>query len=114
MGATVTRWWWVRHAPVTAHGGRIYGQEDYPAELSDGAAFATLASLLPTEPVWVTSHLRRTGETAAAIFAHTPAGVSDCLVEPDIAEQHVGAWHGLTHGELCDLRGVARDDFGLW
>jgi broad specificity phosphatase PhoE len=114
MGATVTRWWWVRHAPVTAHGGRIYGQEDYPADLSDGPAFAALASLLPTEPVWVTSHLRRTRETAAAIFAHTPAGVSDCLVEPDIAEQHVGAWHGLTHGELCDLRGVARDDFGLW
>ena len=32
-----TRWWWVRHAPV-ASGGRIYGQDDLPADCSDGAA----------------------------------------------------------------------------
>src|SRR5215468_9801079 len=98
MALAVTRWWWIRHAPVTGHGGRIYGQEDYAADLSDGPAFAALAGLLPTEPVWVTSHLRRTRETAAAIFAaRTPAIAPGCLVEPDIAEQHVGAWHGLTH-----------------
>jgi alpha-ribazole phosphatase len=113
MAATVTRWWWIRHAPVTGHGGRIYGQEDYPADLSNTAAFAALATLLPAEPVWVTSHLRRTRDTAAAILAartHKP----DCLIEPDIAEQDVGAWHGLTHDELNALRGVARDDFALW
>src|SRR3954465_13807642 len=23
---TRTRWWWIRHAPVRAHGGRVYGQ----------------------------------------------------------------------------------------
>ena len=113
MAATVTRWWWVRHAPVTGHGGRIYGQEDYPADVSDTAAFAALAALLPAEPVWVTSHLRRTRDTAAAIFA-ARARAPDCLIEPAIAEQHVGAWHGLTHDELNDLRGVAADDFGLW
>jgi broad specificity phosphatase PhoE len=113
MAATVTRWWWIRHAPVTGHGGRIYGQEDYPADLSNTAVFAALATLLPPQPVWVTSHLRRTRDTAAAIHAaraHQP----DCLIEPDIAEQHVGAWHGLTHDELNALRGVARDDFALW
>jgi len=113
MTATVTRWWWIRHAPVTGHGGRIYGQEDYPADLSNTAAFAALATLLPPEPVWVTSHLRRTRDTAAAILAacaHKPS----CLIEPDIAEQHVGTWHGLTHDELNAMRGVARDDFALW
>jgi broad specificity phosphatase PhoE len=115
MAATVTRWWWIRHAPVTGHGGRIYGQEDYPADLSDSACFAALASLLPAEAVWVTSHLRRTRDTAAAIIA-ARAGVAlpDCLIEPDIAEQHVGAWHGLTHDDLNALRGVAQDDFALW
>jgi broad specificity phosphatase PhoE len=113
MTATVTRWWWIRHAPATGHGGRIYGQEDYPADLSDTATFAALAALLPAAPVWVTSHLRRTRDTATAIHAarvHQP----DCLIEPDIAEQHVGTWHGLTHDELNALRGVARDDFALW
>jgi len=113
MTATVTRWWWIRHAPVTGHGGRIYGQEDYPADLSDTAAFAALAALLPAAPVWVTSHLRRTRDTAAAILAARPQK-PDCLIEPDIAEQHVGTWHGLTHDELNALRGIAPDDFALW
>lgn len=115
MAATVTRWWWIRHAPVTGHGGRIYGQEDYPADLSDLATFAALAGLLPAEPVWVTSHLRRTRDTAAAIAAaRTGAPAPNCLTEPDIAEQHVGAWHGLTYDELNALRGVGADDLGLW
>lgn len=115
MATTVTRWWWIRHAPVTGHGGRIYGQEDYPADLSDAATFSALARLLPADPVWVTSHLRRTRDTAAAIFAARPGTVApDCLTEPDIAEQHVGAWHGLTHEEMNAQRGVDEDPFALW
>jgi alpha-ribazole phosphatase len=115
MAAIITRWWWIRHAPVTGHGGRIYGQEDYPADLSDGATFAALAALLPPDPVWVTSHLQRTRGTAAAIIAACArAGAPHCLIEPDLAEQHVGTWHGLTHDDLNARRGVARDDFALW
>jgi alpha-ribazole phosphatase len=115
VAATVTRWWWIRHAPVNGHGGRIYGQEDYPADLSDTAIFAALANHLPAAAVWVTSHLRRTRDTAAAILAaRTRTHATDCLTEPDIAEQHVGAWHGLTYDELNALRGVAADDLGLW
>ena len=115
MATTVTRWWWIRHAPVTGHGGRIYGQEDYPADLSDIAVFGALANLLPAEAVWVTSHLRRTRDTAAAIrAARTRPHATDCLTEPDIAEQHVGAWHGLSYNELNALRGVGADDLGLW
>jgi broad specificity phosphatase PhoE len=120
MPATVTRWWWIRHAPATGHGGRIYGQEDYPADLSDSESFAALAALLPAEPVWVTSHLRRSHETAAAIAAaHARRAGHDArlpgwVVETDIAEQHVGAWHGLTHDELNALRGSGQDALALW
>jgi broad specificity phosphatase PhoE len=115
MAARVTRWWWIRHAPVTGHGGRIYGQEDYPADVAGGATFAALADLLPADAVWVTSHLRRTQATAAAIMAARPCGaVPACLVEPAIAEQHVGAWHGLTRQQLDVLRGAADDPFSLW
>jgi broad specificity phosphatase PhoE len=118
MGTVVTRWWWVRHAPVTAHGGRIYGQEDYPAELADGESFMALAARLPAAPVWVTSHLRRTQQTAAAILAARGQVVAESappwLIEPDIAEQHVGGWHGLTHDQLNALRGVGDDPFSLW
>ena len=28
LGVVVTRWWWVRHAPVRSDGGNIYGQFD--------------------------------------------------------------------------------------
>jgi len=120
MMATVTRWWWVRHAPATGHGGRIYGQEDYPADLSDRASFAALADLLPAAPIWVTSHLRRARDTAAAILdarrfaAATDAEAPGCVIEPAIAEQHVGDWHGLTYEELNAIRNVGPDDFQLW
>src|SRR5262245_39021124 len=116
MPLVITRWWWVRHAPVTAHGGCIYGQEDYPADCADGASFAALAALLPAEPLWVTSHLRRTRETAAAILSARGREPAErpWLVEPDIAEQHVGGWHGLTHDQLNALRGVDDDPFSLW
>jgi alpha-ribazole phosphatase len=116
--ATVTRWWWIRHAPVTGHGGRIYGQEDYPADVSDIATFAALAALLPARPVWVTSHLRRTHETANAILSaltsNGDAASPSRVIERDIAEQHVGAWHGLTNDELSALRGIAQNGFELW
>jgi len=120
VATTVTRWWWIRHAPVTGHGGRIYGQEDYPADVSDAATFAALATLLPQEPVWVTSHLRRTHDTANAILSARTidsAGIAASphrIIEPDIAEQHVGAWHGLTHDELNALRGLVHNGFELW
>ncbi len=103
-----TRWWWVRHAPVTNHDGRIYGQKDVAADVSDRAAFAALAARLPPSAVWVTSHLGRTRQTAAAIAA---AGleIGAPLIEPDIAEQNFGAWQGLTYSEVSTLKGAYHD-----
>jgi broad specificity phosphatase PhoE len=96
-----TRWWWVRHAPVTNHDGRIYGQNDVPCDTSDRAAFRALAALLPADAVLVTSHLRRTHETAAAIAA---AGLAlpAPVVEPALAEQHLGDWQGQRPAEVYD------------
>jgi broad specificity phosphatase PhoE len=100
MSVLVTRWWWIRHAPVTGHGGRIYGQGDVDADCADGALFAALAALMPAEAVWITSNLRRTQQTAAAIAAAGAGAAPALLVEPDLAEQHFGDWQGLTHAEL--------------
>lgn len=88
---TVTRWWWIRHAPVTEGHGEIYGQRDLDADCSDRDAFGWLAGTLPKDAVWVTSHLRRTHQTADAI------GSAGCpqpapLREPAFAEQHFGEW----------------------
>lgn len=104
MDAVVTRWWWIRHAPVTNYGGRIYGQSDVDADCSDTAVFAGLAAALPHDAVWVTSQLRRTRQTADAIGLACGAASKlppALVVEPDLAEQHFGQWQGLTHAELA-------------
>ena len=102
----VTRWWWVRHAPVES-GGRIYGQSDLDCDVGDRAAFETLARRLPSDALWVTSHLRRTHQTAEAILgAMRGKGPArrQVLREADLAEQHFGDWQGLSHAELAERR----------
>ncbi len=100
MSGIETRWWWVRHAPVVDHGGRIYGQMDMPCDMSDQRALLALAEILPKGAVWVTSHLARTQATAAAIVA---AGLDapPPFVEPDFAEQNFGAWQGKSWDEIA-------------
>ena len=92
----MTRWWWIRHAPVP-DGGRIYGQSDLPCDCSNARTFAALAAEVPANAVWVTSNLIRTRQTAEAILAadlHKFAGV-ELNAEPELAEQHLGEWQGL-------------------
>jgi len=90
-----TRWWWVRHAPVRATGGRIYGQSDPPCDCSDRPVFERLARILPRGAVWFASHLRRAHQTAAAIWE---AGYGDGIElrsAEALAEQHLGDWQGM-------------------
>jgi alpha-ribazole phosphatase len=113
MSATVTRWWWVRHAPVP-DGGRIYGQRDLPCDCSSAEVFAGLAAELPAGAVWVTSNLVRTTQTAAAILAAGPdkyAGVELDAV-PALAEQHLGDWQGLDRKTFFAERQIGTH--GLW
>lgn len=99
MKAIVTRWWWIRHAPVVDDGGRLYGQRDMPADTSDGAAFRALATGLPEGAVWITTHLQRTKQTAHAIRA---AGLDagEPAVETDLVEQGFGEWQGQLRSAL--------------
>jgi broad specificity phosphatase PhoE len=92
----LTRWWWIRHAPVPDDG-RIYGQSDLDCDCTDDLIFSTLARELPTDAVWLTSNLARTRQTAAAIRAkaNDRHGSAEPMIEPDLAEQHLGHWQGL-------------------
>jgi alpha-ribazole phosphatase len=106
----VTRWWWVRHAPVTVNNGRCYGQTDVPCDCSNDAAFAALAKLLPRDAVWVTSPLQRTHMTASGIVraglpGPDPIPGPDVIVEPDLIEQHFGEWQGVPYAELAERNG---------
>ena len=90
---TTTRWWWVRHAPVPDMQGILYGSDDVPCDTSDRAAFVHLASVLPADAHWMTSHLSRTHHTANAI---REAGLDfpEPVIEPHLGEQNFGDWQG--------------------
>jgi alpha-ribazole phosphatase len=111
-----TRLWLVRHAPVD-HGGRIYGQADLSCDCSETTLFTGLAEKLPRAAVWVTSNLRRTHETAAAIVraglpGPQPIPGPDAVEMADLAEQDFGQWQGLTYEELEESR--AGDFHRFW
>ncbi len=109
-----TRWWWVRHAPVP-DGGRIYGQGDLDCDCSKTSVFSAVAASLPDDAVWVTSSLKRTHQTAAAIIAasagrHAPEVMAGY---PELAEQHFGDWQGQHRDEFRKTRGITPMSFWL-
>ncbi len=99
---TVTRWWWVRHAPVPNPEQRCYGQRDMTCDTSNLAMFRALAARLPADAIWVTSTLSRTKATAAAIHAAVePVRPAPALLhEHGLMEQHFGEWQGRTYVEI--------------
>lgn len=106
--AQTTRWWWVRHGPVHNPDRRLYGQSDLDAHFPDEQAVAALAARLPRDALWLTSHLRRTHQTADALIKtleKKPAAGPDAHTA--LAEQHFGDWQGLSFSELRELG----DDF---
>jgi alpha-ribazole phosphatase len=106
MTHTVTRWWFVRHAPVIGVNGRVYGQDDLEADCADEAQFRHLAGMLPHDAVWLVSHLKRTHQTASAILAaRVMETVPAPIITSELAEQHFGDWQGLTYAELEAKRG---------
>lgn len=100
MGA-VTRWWWVRHAPVPNPERRCYGQWDKDCDVSNEALFQHQAKLLPKGAVWYASNLLRARKTAEHL-ARAGADMDELHVEPDLAEQHFGSWQGLTYVEIAE------------
>ncbi len=110
-GVRSTRWWWVRHAPVTDLHGFIYGDSDPEADVTELAVFQSVARRLPQGAVWIVTNLRRTRQTAEAI-ARAGGDLADLLVEPDFREQGFGEWHGRSHAE----HDAARCDpfVGIW
>jgi len=106
-----TRWWWIRHAPVTHLAGFIYGDSDPEADVTELALFQSVARKLPEDALWIVTSLKRTRQTADAI-AHAGFDVPPPLVEPELREQGFGAWHGRTHSEHDATRS---DPFvGIW
>lgn len=97
----------VRHALVEPSARAVvYGSMDVAVcELAlrqEAAAYRWLAARLPEGARWVVTPLSRTRATAAAIFAAGYAS-APLEVEPDLAEQYLGEWQGLSHERFAAL-----------
>ncbi|WP_315705622.1 MULTISPECIES: histidine phosphatase family protein [unclassified Bradyrhizobium] len=99
-----TRWWWVRHAPVRNDGGNIYGQTDIACDTSDRIVFEAVAKILPRNAVWYASNLRRTHQTAEAIWATGFPQPETMIKEAAFAEQHLGQWQGMNRAAFLASR----------
>jgi broad specificity phosphatase PhoE len=108
MFTRITRWWWVRHAPVTVNNGRVYGADDLDCETDDEAAFRGLAAILPPDAALVVSTLRRTHQTVDAIRRAGLALPAQPVVEHDFREQSFGDWQGLPYEDFLALRAAQR------
>ena len=104
--AVTTRWWWVRHAPVREDGGCIYGQQDIGCDTSDRAVFEAVGRILPRHAVWFASHLRRTHQTAEAIWSAGFPRPERLHQEAALAEQHLGQWQGMNRKAFLASRPV--------
>jgi alpha-ribazole phosphatase len=105
-GTVATRWWWVRHAPVREDGGCIYGQKDIGCDTSDREVFEAVAKILPRDAIWFSSNLKRTHQTADAIWATgfpKPAGMTQ---DAAFAEQNLGEWQGLNRAAFFASRPI--------
>ncbi|MGE5158709.1 MAG: histidine phosphatase family protein [Gemmatimonas sp.] len=105
-GVVATRWWWVRHAPVREDGGCIYGQTDIGCDTSDRVVMEAVGKILPRNAVWFASNLKRTHQTAEAIWAAGFPRPLELIQEAAFAEQHLGRWQGLNRGAFMASRPV--------
>ena len=104
QGVVATRWWWVRHAPVREDGGCIYGQKDIGCDTSDRVVFDAVGKILPRNAVWFASNLKRTHQTADAIWAAGFPKPATMPHEAALAEQHLGEWQGLNRAAFLASR----------
>jgi broad specificity phosphatase PhoE len=102
----ITRWWWVRHAPVRSDGGNIYGQQDIECDTGDREVFEAVAKILPRNAIWVASNLKRTHQTAQAIWAAGFPKPATMPHEAAFAEQHLGEWQGMNRAAFLASRPV--------
>jgi alpha-ribazole phosphatase len=107
----VTRWWWVRHAPVRNDGGNIYGQTDLACDTSDTEVFEAVAKILPRDAVWFASNLKRTHQTAEAIWAAGFPKPAALIQEAAFAEQNLGRWQGMNRAAFLASQPVGSSWF---
>lgn len=99
MKPTTTRWWWIRHAPVADGEGIVYGRKDMEIEIPDPAFIEKIASRIPANAVWITSSLKRTGDTARLFSRFHPESTNP-VIDPELQEMSFGDWEGVRREDI--------------
>lgn len=102
----VTRWWWIRHAPLRLPPGAMAGRLDADVDLSDTGMIEDARHRLPVDALWLTSPLSRSIRSAAAL---APRVATRCV--PDLTEQDFGHWQGRTHAEVWENEQAVAERF---
>ena len=97
--AIITRWWWVRHAPVINVDGILYGDSEVECDTTNTAAFKALAYILPNNTLCLTSGLERTKKTLHEI-CNNGLQAEKTIAENDLNEQNFGDWQGYSWAEM--------------
>ncbi len=88
----------------------MYGSNDVDCDTSDRASFEGLASVLPSDAVWLTSHLSRTHRTANAI-SDSGLNFPTPIQERHLGEQSFGDWQGTSWDDMRAQDEVSYDVF---
>ena len=107
-----TRWWWIRHAPVTEHAGKIYGQSDVPADFAGTeTSIRGLAATLPMDGGAIVSDPKRAVATADALRDAGAAWAEEHR-EPAFREQDFGDYRACPTTNLPPFEKVSRTKAG--
>ncbi len=104
INPSVTRWWWLRHAPMPGPSGMIHPPQALPAPIAP-EKIESLRLILPKRALWLTSGWERTKVTARALTLTRP------LPMPALEEQDFGRWTGRTHDAIGEEDPQAQADF---
>lgn len=90
----ITRFWWLRHAPVPASADGTIPDIGAEADISDLLRAQALRRVLPDRALWISSPTLRARQTVKALTHARP------LVLDTLAEQDFGTWTGQRHADL--------------
>ena len=100
MTEVETEWWLVRHAPTVNPENVVYGSLDLDIAMPSVKRFDSLSKMLPSDPIWIISHLSRTRKTLDGILAARGISNAEIVIEENFAEQNLGDWEGRPSGEV--------------
>lgn len=93
---SITRFWWLRHAPVPTSADGTIPDIGAEADISDLLRAQALRRALPNRALWISSPTLRARQTVKALTHARP------LVLDALAEQDFGTWTGQRHSDLWD------------